>query len=72
VAVDPEGNVYVARDNSDRVEKYDRAGHLLTAWGGTGIGDGRFIYPSGIAVDGEGNVYVTDVIGGRIQKFRAP
>jgi DNA-binding beta-propeller fold protein YncE len=51
--------------------KDDRAGHLVTAWGGTGIGGGRFIYASGIAVNREGNGYVTDVNGGRIQRFRA-
>jgi len=70
VAVDAQDNVYVVKNNSDRIDKFDRNGRLLAAWGRTGMADGEFIYPSGVAVDRQGYVYVADVIGGRIQKFR--
>ncbi len=38
-------------------------------WGSTGIGDGQFKRPSGIAVDKTGDVYVADYDNCQIQKF---
>ncbi len=69
LATDAAGNVYVLADV--RVRKFDPAGTVLAEWGASGIGDGQFRDPSGIAVDPFGNVYVADSGNDRIQKFDA-
>ena len=38
-------------------------------WGGTGVGDGQFYSPRGIAIDSSNNIYVSDEQNYRIQKF---
>jgi PKD repeat protein len=40
---------------------------LVTKWGTTGLGDGEFMDPTGVAVDSSGTVYVADST--RIQTF---
>jgi len=42
---------------------------FITAWGGSGTGDGQFTHPYGIAIDASDNVFVTDGENNRIQKF---
>jgi sugar lactone lactonase YvrE len=69
VALDGQGNVYVADSLNHRIQKFDRSGKLLTAWGSEGAGDGQLKEPMGVAVDGQGNVYVADTWNHRIQKF---
>ncbi len=70
VAVDAEGNLYVADTFNYRIQKFDRTGAFLTKWGADGTtGDGEFSYPSGVAVDAAGHVYVADTFNDRIQKF---
>ena len=71
VAVDGNGNVYVADTYNHRIQKFTSDGVFLTKWGSYGSGDGQFNYPEGIAVDGSGNVYVADSGNNRIQKFTA-
>ena len=66
VAVDGNGNVYVADNYNSTIRKVTPAGLVSTLAGSTGQGgnvDGigstaRFSGPSGVAVDGSGNVYV--------------
>src|SRR5258706_14016492 len=41
----------------------------LTQWGTSGIANGQFETPEGVATDAAGNVYVADTYGHRIQKF---
>ncbi|HEV2122766.1 MAG TPA: hypothetical protein VGW38_08335, partial [Chloroflexota bacterium] len=65
VAVDNQGNVYVADTWNHRIQKFDSSGKFVTKWSG----QGGFWGPRGIAVDGQGNVYVTDTGNKRIQKF---
>jgi sugar lactone lactonase YvrE len=66
VAVDTEGNVYVADTNKCMIRKISPAGEVSTLAGSTrGYADGqgaaaKFQDPDGVAVDGEGNVYVSD------------
>ncbi len=62
------GFVYVT-DQLDRVKKFDASGVFIDAWGSTGLANGRFNYPCGIAVDSENRVYVVDEENNRIQKF---
>src|SRR5688572_28534595 len=42
VAVDQDGNVYVAHWNSNKVAAYSPAGKLLREWGQKGTADGEF------------------------------
>jgi DNA-binding beta-propeller fold protein YncE len=69
VAVDAQGNVYVADSVNDRIQKFDSNGQFLTKWGKSGTGDGEFADPFGVAVDRLSNVYVIDDDNPRIQKF---
>jgi DNA-binding beta-propeller fold protein YncE len=69
VAVDSEGNVYVADTGNFRIQKFDTDGNFLTQWGSYGTGKGYFRSPWGVAVDSVGYVYVADTGNNRIQKF---
>ena len=69
VAVDSQGNVYVADTGNHRVEVFKPDGTLLRSIGGFGSGDGQLNEPRGIAVDAQGNLYVADTWNARIVKF---
>lgn len=71
VAVDAEGNIYVAEYYNHRIQKFNQTGEFQAKWGFYGDTLGLFMYPYGIAVDpnGEGNLYVTDSETSRYQEF---
>lgn len=80
VAIDKEGNVYVADTWNHRVQKFDKNGVFVTKWGGFvnlgdagGFGDAdkntKFYGPRGVAVGPDGNVYVADTGNKRISIF---
>lgn len=72
VAVDQEGNVYVADTWNHRIQKFDRNGKFLTTWGVGGLsieGTDRFWGPRGVAVAKDGRVYVTDTGNRRVAAF---
>lgn len=76
VAVDREGNVYVAdAGDSNRIRKIAPDGNVSTLAGGAeGYADGAgaaasFNSPSALAIDGEGNLYVADTANNRIRKI---
>ncbi len=71
IAVDAEGNVYVAEGGNHRVQKFDGEGKFLMALGSQGNQPGQFQEPWGVAVDRQGNIYVADTWNHRIQKFTA-
>jgi uncharacterized protein (TIGR03663 family) len=67
MAVDREGNVYVADSLNHRIQKLGPDGRYLATLGG---GASRmFQEPWGVAVDASGNIYVADTWNHRIQKF---
>jgi sugar lactone lactonase YvrE len=77
VAVDGQGNVYIADYYNNRVRKVNPGGTITTI-AGTGVrgdfGDGgnaisaQLDGPTGVAVDGKGNVYVVDHGNDRLRK----
>lgn len=76
MAVDPDGNVYVAEYNNHKIRKITPAGVVTTLAGsGTaGSADGpgtaaQFNHPGGIAVDASGNVYVADTANNMVRKI---
>jgi sugar lactone lactonase YvrE len=79
VAIDPQGNVWVADGDSDRFEIFAPDGVFLETWGTSGSAEGqfRFASPHGlssqgygdVAFDAHGNLYVADTGNFRVQKF---
>jgi tripartite motif-containing protein 71 len=69
MAVDSDGNVYVADTFNHRIQKFDGMGNFLTKWGSEGTQPGQFNRPSGIKIDSAGIVYVVDTFNHRIQTF---
>jgi tripartite motif-containing protein 71 len=69
VAVDTQGNVYVADQLGYVVQKFSASGTFETEWGSYGGGHGQFGPIGGIATDAASNVYVVDSSHDRIQKF---
>lgn len=77
LALDAQGNLYIAEEDSHRVRKVTPDGMIATV-AGTGTagynGDGRqattaMLYtPRGLAVDGKGNLYIADLNNYRVRK----
>jgi DNA-binding beta-propeller fold protein YncE len=70
IAVDRDGNLWVADYGRDRVVKLSPDGRSLLAVGSRGSGLGEFVGPKGVAVDpGSGRIYVADTGNGRVQRL---
>jgi sugar lactone lactonase YvrE len=77
VALDKQGNLYIADADNHRIRKVDTGGTITTIAGnGTqgSAGDGgaavyaELNYPDGVAIDGFGNLYIADVGSNTIRK----
>lgn len=74
VAVDEDGNVYVADTGNHKIRKVTQAGVVTTFAGSTqgdtnGTGTGaQFSYPYGIAIDADGNLYLADTFNQKVKK----
>ncbi|HET9063306.1 MAG TPA: hypothetical protein VFO62_08465, partial [Candidatus Binatia bacterium] len=71
VAVDSNGNIYVADAGTSKVVKFGPAGAFVKSWGGKGSGDGKFFSedPRGLAVGTGNRVYAGDTGNRRVQFF---
>jgi DNA-binding beta-propeller fold protein YncE len=69
VAVDSQGDVYVADQLTFVVQKFNDEGVFEGEWGSYGGGPGQFGPIGALATDAAGNVYVVDSSHNRIQKF---
>jgi tripartite motif-containing protein 71 len=74
IAVDHQGDIYVAEEANPRVQKLSPLGQPIAQWGSLGSGPGQFNMPYDLALDASGNVYVTEPNpfgpgNDRIQKF---
>jgi hypothetical protein len=74
IAVDHQGEIYVAEEANPRVQKLSPLGQPIAQWGSLGSGPGQFNMPYDLALDESGNVYVSEpnpfgAGNDRIQKF---
>jgi sugar lactone lactonase YvrE len=80
VALDGQGNVYVADFHNHRIRKVSAAGTITTV-AGTGTGgfsgdqgpatSANLRYPAGVEVDGQGSLYIADSYNHRVRKVDA-
>lgn len=69
IAIDGEGNVFVADSNNGRLVGFDAAGRQL-ATVNRGIGDGDLGLPRGVAVDNDGRITVIDTTNQSLHVYR--
>ena len=69
IAVDGNGNVFVADTGNGRIQKFSSTGAFLTTIGSKGSGHGQLAAPNGIAIDHVGNIYVADAGNHRVLKL---
>jgi uncharacterized protein (TIGR03437 family) len=80
VALDAQGNLYIADEADNRIRKVDSAG-IISTYAGTGIagysGDrgpaanAQLNFPTGIALDAKGNMYVADAGNAVVRRIAA-
>jgi len=69
IAIDRNGNVYIADTGNHRFLKLNPQGRLLMSKGVFGWAKGQFQHPIDLIVDGQKNIYIVDAGNHRIQKF---
>jgi RHS repeat-associated protein len=69
IAIDSEGDVWVADEENDRVEEFDDEGEYLSQFGTEGEEEGQLQSPTDVAIDSEGNIWVTDSGNNRVDEF---
>jgi sugar lactone lactonase YvrE len=69
VAVDAEGNLYVADTYNNRIEIFDADGQFISTFGKAGDGPGYFARPKGVAIDGDNHIWVADGQQDRVSVF---
>lgn len=71
IAIDGDGNVYVADTGNKRIRVYTADGQYMDDIGFGGAGDGQLNEPAGIAIHPDGRVFVADTWNRRIAVFRS-
>ena len=77
VEVDARGNIWVGDHDNHRIQKLSPTGRFLGVWGrnggdgSSGVGNGEFNQPRGIAVDAAGGFYVVEKTNNRVPQFDA-
>ncbi len=69
LALDSQGNVWIADDGNHRVQELSPSGGYLGEFGSWGTGEGQFKEPKGLAIDGHGNIWVVDSLLDRVEEF---
>ena len=69
LAIDSDGNLYVADTLNDRIEIFDGDGKFIRTFGKAGDGPGYFARPKGVAIDSDGHIWVADGMQDRVQVF---
>ena len=69
IAIDNQGNLYVADEWLNRVTVFDKDGNFLRQWDTVASEEPGPNGISGIAIDGEGNLYTTDGRSHKVRKF---
>ncbi|MEM7382469.1 MAG: gluconolaconase, partial [Bacteroidota bacterium] len=75
LAVDRDGNVYIADEGNHKIRKISPEGIVTTVAGDNpgnddGIADvARFRFPYGLAVDQQGNIFIADTRNHRVRKI---
>jgi DNA-binding beta-propeller fold protein YncE len=61
--------ILVVDSKAHDVKVFSPAGKLIAKFGGRGVGEGRFNFPTNIAIGGDGYVYIVDTGNHRVQVF---
>jgi sugar lactone lactonase YvrE len=69
LAVDHDGNLYVADTLNNRIEVFDADGKFIRTFGKAGDGPGYFARPKGVAIDSDDHIWVADGMQDRVQVF---
>ena len=69
VALDRDGNLYVADEWLHRISVFDSDGKFLHKWGTPGSQEGELQGPTGIAIDEDGKILVSENLNHRVSVF---
>lgn len=69
LAVDVEGNLYVADAWNNRIQVFDADGNFISTFGKAGDAPGYLSRPKGVAIDGDAHIWVADGMQDRVQVF---
>ena len=69
MAIDSQGNVWVADAYNRRIDEFNEAGEYRNSFGSYGTGNGQFATPTDVAIDAKGNIWVTDPSENRVQEL---
>jgi DNA-binding beta-propeller fold protein YncE len=69
IAVDGEGNMFVADTGNNRIATLSPAGTFLSTLGIRGTDQGQLAAPNGITIDQSGNIYIADAGNHRVLKL---